>query len=189
VKQEIRRIAMALFPRILAESHFKTDKEGWSHVGDCTLTHSPTGGNPGGCLKAVDRGLSVIFYYVAPIKFLGDKQPASRLEYDIKFEAGNLPLIDDWEVKLAGQGTALVYRPGPPPPPRNQWFHRLVPLRRVTGWTNVTKNRPATIQDLKLVLTRLERLAIRGEFVTGADTGYLDNVVLYSSEVLWDEEP
>ncbi len=178
---------MALFPRILAASDFKTDKDGWAQVGDGTLSHSPTGGNPDGCLKAEDRELSKIFYYVAPTKFLGDKRPASRLEYDIKFEAGDLPRINDWEVKLYSWGTGLVYRPGPPPPPRNQWFHRTVPLRHVTGWTNITKNRPATIQDLKLVLTKLERLAIRGEFVTGPEIGYLDNVVLYSSEVLWPE--
>ena len=181
---------MALYPRILAESHFKTDKEGWTQSGDCIVTYSPTEGNPGGCLKAVDKELSLVFYYRAPVKFLGDKRPASRLEYDIKFVADeDLQRINDWEVKLYRPGTALVYRPGPPPPPSNQWFHRIVPLKHVTGWRNLVTNQPATIQELQYVKAKLESLVIRGEFVTGAETGYLDNVVLYSSEVIVGEEP
>ncbi len=175
---------------ILAESYFEVDKEGWSMQGDCTLTHSPTEGNPGGCLKAVDAVTGDVFYYLAPAKFLGDKRSAVRLDYDIKWvEPRNLPIFAwDREVELAGGGTLLIYHYQIAAPPRNTWFHYSVPLyassstgqRGLGVWTNVTKNRPATDEDFKVVLTSLGKLAIRGEFAHGGpEIGYLDNVVMY----------
>jgi hypothetical protein len=164
---------------ILAESYFTSDMEGWGKQGDCTLTHGAKEGNPGGCLKAVDAATGDVFYYVAPDKFRGDKRSATYLEYDIKWVAAPAVPIFDWdrEVELEGGGMLLIYHTGPPP--RNQWFHCSVPLSAVTGWTNKTKNRPAAGKDFEVVLASLGKLTIRGEFGHGAETGYLDNVVMF----------
>jgi hypothetical protein len=174
---------------ILAESHFEPDSvgvrlDGWSRQGDCTLTQSPTGGNPGGCLMAVDAATGQVFYYVAPEKFLGDKSSAVRLTYDIKWVASaGVPVFAwDREVELAGGGMVLIYHPGGPP--RNIWVSCVVPFAPSAHWTNITSRpRPSTEDDFKVVLSSLGKLAIRGEFGHGPETGYLDNVVMYRAGI------
>jgi len=171
---------------ILAESHFEpvpfgTKYDGWGHQGDCTLTLSPTEGNPGACLKAVDAVTGDVFYYRAPKKFLDDKKSAFRLEYDIKWVASARLPIFPWDrvVEISGSGTVLIYNAAPPT--RNEWVHSVVLFQPIAGlWKNVTANRPATVSDFENVLSSLEKLIIRGEFAHGGpETGFLDNVVLY----------
>ena len=162
---------------VIAESHFDSDIEGWTLEGDGTLTFSSTGGNPGGCLKVVDGVHHDTYYYCAPEKFLGHKLGATRLEYDLKWVSSN-PIYDSVaELTLARGGTLLRYDASLPP--RNIWSHHNVSLSATDGWTNVTENRPATARDFEFVLRSLEALKIRGEFASGSETGFLDNVVMY----------
>jgi Laminin B (Domain IV) len=172
---------------VLTESRFEGAgvKHGWTHSGDCTLTHSLTEGNPGGCLKAKDAVVGGVFYYVAPKFFLGDKKDAFQLDYDIKWVASSSLPIFPWDNELeltGGGGTVLTYRAGTPT--INKWVHVSVPLSPSGGWFNKAQNRPATDDDFKAVLNSLERLAIRGEFAHGGpEFGFLDNVVMYQATV------
>lgn len=160
----------------IAESHFDQDIEGWSIVGDGTLTYSATGGHPGGCLKATDQQRNMVYYFRAPEKFLGAKLGATRLDYDIRF-VSNGPVFDAEEIILVRGDTVLRY--DTTLPQRNVWVHYSVPLAPGDGWTNVTRNRPATAHDFEFVLRSLEEIKIRGEFASGGDVAYLDNVVMY----------
>jgi hypothetical protein len=199
VKPKIRRLTMAKISEavddgsslvvVLAESRFNTDPEGWSSRGDGTLTYSPTDGNPGGCLKAVDRRTGTTYFYVAPNKFLGNKHDADRLEFDIKWVSAGAPYEHERGVEIIGGGVALNYHLGPPP--RDVWNHFSIPLGiNSSGWYNTTANRPATDDDWAAALASLSTLRIRGEYADrGPETGYLDNVVMYGTAVPVHEAP
>jgi Ca2+-binding RTX toxin-like protein len=164
-------------------STFDTDIEGWSFIADVReFRHAIDGGNPGGYLEGVDYTTGETWYFVAAEKYLGDKSAyfGGSLSFDLKQSELSSQFNND-DVVLIGSTVTIV--------------HNI--LRPETDWTSYTLNldtradwrigsetgEVATEAQIQEALASLQTLRIRGEYVSGSDTGGLDNVVLQSANV------
>jgi Laminin B (Domain IV) len=171
-------------PAAFASSTFEGNKEGWTLSNNGALTE-PTlvreGGNPAGNLCGKDEGDGDIWYFVAPLKFLGNASGSvgKRLTFDLK-QGSIYNQVRGRDVVLNGGGLAVTwssrFAPG------LDWTPYSVRLDDASGWKIDEPNgpgTPATEADLKTVLSDLRSLRIRGEFFDGLnDTACLDNVYL-----------
>jgi hypothetical protein len=173
-------------------STFDVDADGWTIVGDANGAagipngyslqpyHDVTGGNPGGAIFAVDDGIGLDWYWQAPPKLLGHRP--NLYDWTLSFEL-KVPVSSDYpnrpDVILAGDGLTLVIDAGPNPSPMS-WDRFDVRLAADHGW-KVTRldGIDATEAQIRGVLSNLSVLRIRGEYLVGIDTGYLDNVRLH----------
>jgi hypothetical protein len=163
-------------------SSFDTSDEGWLARGDTSglayaTVYSPTDGNPGGCIRASDAGTDV-WYFVAPLRFLGDVGSAYGLElrWDLRQGATDSQ-IEAPDVVLTGESLSLVVDAGPSP--GSAWTSYKVRLDATGGWRVGALNGPtATETQIRSVLSALNEFRIRGEFRSGDDTEWLDNVIL-----------
>lgn len=176
---------------VLASSHFDSGTEGWTTSFDAT--NSPTAtyeaavgnGTPKGSISATDSGAGAYWHFVAPTAFLGAKSSAygGALSFDLMQThlsggtTANLPPV----VKLAGAGLTLGvffnYAPS-----TSQFTSYNVALDTSATWkvldVNGNTTGTATAAQMQSVLGSLTALQIRGEYWTGLDKGYLDNVVM-----------
>ncbi|MFO0829423.1 MAG: laminin B domain-containing protein [Phycisphaerales bacterium] len=163
-------------------STFDVDSEGWTALGDFSapVTWVATGGNPGGHIKVVDSVSGGVVYFRAPDKFLGDRSAAygRTLTFDLKQTISGSPnQFDAVDVFLTGGGLTLAFDLANNPP-IGSWQSFSVPLSEA-GWRLNTLTGPsASAADMLVALSSLTDLRIRAEYQTGADTDYLDNVVL-----------
>lgn len=160
------------------ESTFDSSAEGWVISGDATSglpTFLATGGNPGGHIEADDSVSGGIWYFQAPTKFLGDLSGAygELLQFDLR-QSGSGSQISRDDVILNGGGLQLTLDTLANPLPVGEWVSYSVRLDESEAWMN--GGAAATAADLLFVLSSLDRLRIRGEYINGADTGRLDNV-------------
>ncbi len=163
-------------------SGFTMGTDDWLITGDANSSSvkpdfNGTGGNPDGLISAKDEATGGVWFFVAPAKYLGDnKQVAGmNLRFDLKVDATPTRPFDDVDVKLEGGGVTLVYDT-PNNPVGGTWTSYVVPLK-ASGWkVKSLTGAAATDADLNTVLANTTALWIRGEFNTGPDTGYLDNV-------------
>lgn len=178
------------------ENTFEETIEGWRVEGDAQggssfPFHEDSGGNPGGHLRVVDDVQGGIWYWVAPSTYHGDKSAfyGGTLAFDLK-QSTRSSQFDSVDVAIEGREGALYYkREGTEGNPQTEWTHYETPLEEsgnwrydeggsapgVGAWGNAEE---AGIEDIQTVLGNVQALHIRGEFVSGADTGYLDNVRL-----------
>jgi Laminin B (Domain IV) len=173
----------------LAISTFDTDIEGWTLQNDATGPfYEATGGNPGGHLRAVDLAIGETWRWSAPAKFLGDKSAAfgGLLTYDLSQSGLGTTFVAS-EVILVDTGPTpdliLVFNTGPDPAFFPEWSSYVVALDANAGWQVDSLAGPlATDAQLLAVLSSLDRLLIRGEFLSNpvGDVGRLDNVSLQS---------
>jgi hypothetical protein len=161
-------------------STFDTEDEGWRITGDAQgssvlPTHHLTGGNPGGYISATDNVQGGVWYFKAPAAFHGDYSVAygTELEFDLKQSSLNSQ-FNSVDVYLRGGGLELTY--DTPNNPGTVWTSYRLALTEAGGW-RIGGAIPTQAQMLQ-VLGDVTDLQIRGEFVTGADTGSLDNVRL-----------
>ena len=171
----------------IIRSNFDANRDGWRASGDSTSTIPTwvaTGGNPDGHIRVNDQRLGGVWFYDAPAKFLGNKAGAYglTLDFDLR-QTGSGSQFDIADVALEGAGLILTIDAGPNPLPLGNWVTYSVLLSETAGWQSVTDHRtlsgtPATKSDLLAVLGSLERMRIRGEFISGSDIGRLDNVTL-----------
>lgn len=162
----------------IISSTFDSNNEGWQILGDSTSsisTYVTTGGNPGGFVQANDRVAGGVWYFNAPSKFLGNVSGAygQSLLFDLN-QTGSGPQFNAADVILNGGGLQLTYDTGSNPLPLGQWVSYSVIFNESGGWLNGSVS--ATQADMLVVLGSLDRLRIRGEFITGSDEGALDNV-------------
>ncbi len=163
-------------------STFDAHDDDWQVAGDAeegrqTPQYLTTGGNPGGHIAANDDVTGGTWYWAAPEKFLGNQGAAyqKRLSFDLKQSNLN-EQFDEADVMLVGAGQTLVLdlanNPG------TDWTSYSVMLSESANWKRGSlEGEPATAADLRAVLGDLTQLWIRGEYVTGSDTGSLDNVI------------
>lgn len=163
-------------------SEFSVSADGWAIVGDSLgpVTWQATGGIPGGTIRVTDESVGGVMYWDAPAKFTGNQLAAygRTLSFSIKHVIGgsSQPFSSE-DVILGGVGLTLVYDWGANPPP-GVWTTYTIPLTE-TGWrVGSLGGPPATTVQMKAVLGSLDSILIRAEFQNGADTDYLDNVVL-----------
>ncbi|MCR9126268.1 MAG: DUF4214 domain-containing protein [Rhodobacteraceae bacterium] len=159
-------------------STFDEGIEGWSFINDVReFRHVPDNGNPGGYLEAVDYATGETWYYVAPTVFLGDKSSfyGGRFGFDLRQSATTSQFQND-DVVLTGGGQRLVHaitHPG------TDWTSYSLSLGTEGDWRLGSESGAvATESQIRAVLASLDSLLVRGEFVSGDDTGGLDNVVL-----------
>lgn len=166
-------------------SFFDEGSEGWTAVGDTSVgvEYLPTGGRTGSGLRVKDDATGGVWYWVAAAKFLGNQSSAfgRSLRFDLKQVLSSGPdQFETDDVVIETTGLRLVFDI-PSPPTDGTWRTYEVPLIAAAGWkVSSSSGAAATDEQLKSALTNITRLLIRGEFQTGPDTGFLDNVVLGS---------
>lgn len=166
-----------------ARSDFSIDDENWTLTGDSTSptpTYFSSGGNPEGYINGTDLGLSGAWYFNAPDKFLGDVSIVlgGTLSYDLRQRNTGGPFFEQPDVILNGGGLQLVFDTTPTPTDPD-WTSYSITLDASAGWkVGDLSGILATQSQLNTVLSNLEQLRIRGEFITGTDNGDLDNVIL-----------
>jgi hypothetical protein len=165
--------------RTLIRHDFTDSAREWIVSGDtrpADAIFSPTGGNPGGCITGVDEALGETWYFLAPTTVLQQLPKAvnGTISYSLKQSGAMVSLFDD-DVVIVGPAGRLSYRF--PTAPGTDWTDFSVQLSTTAGWT-WNWNRRATQAQIEQVLATPTLLEIRGEFVTGDDTGSLDNFAL-----------
>ncbi|MGE0385108.1 MAG: laminin B domain-containing protein [Gammaproteobacteria bacterium] len=162
-------------------STFDTDADGWTATGDVESqipVWLAAGGNPGGTIEVDDSTTGGVWYFEAPSKFKGDQSLAHgrTLSFDL-YQRGSGPQFERADVILQGAGLILELDAGPSPLPLETWQSYSVLLAAASGWT-VAGGAAASDAQMLAVLGDLQRLRIRGEFITGTDFGRIDNVRL-----------
>ena len=160
--------------------------DGWLIFGDAEGGRGEpdfvaSGGNPGGHVSADDDVQGGTWYHQAPFKYHGDFSGAYGMTFTFDLKQSTLASqFDSNDVILTGGGVTIAVDAGSNP--GTAWTSYTVVLDESAGWAlDVWDGTPATQADIQTVLSDLTDLRIRGEFVVGADTGGLDNVVLNST--------
>jgi hypothetical protein len=177
--------------RVSAESTFNADADGWSCINDCTnFTFHTTGGNPGGFITAEDLQLGPRWRFSAPAKFLGDQSAAfgGVLSFDLSQDplSAGTSSPSGADVVLFDGTTSIFLDIAGVPDIYPNWTSWSVPLDLSAPWRASTGDVAAggittplgfaTEEQMLTVLSSLTGLFIAGEFWTGTDRGYLDNV-------------
>src|SRR5437870_610178 len=128
-------ILQASAGRTLVRHEFTASAEGWQVSGD-TATVEPifdaAGGNPGGCITAVDEQLGETWYFRAPAAVLQQLPAAIRgtISFSLKQDGGIPSLVDD-DVVILGPAGRLSYRF--PMGPGAEWTDFSVQLSEKAG--------------------------------------------------------
>lgn len=169
----VTTISSESFATIYAETHFNTGLEGWTAVGDGSISWQATGGNPGGYLQAVDPALGINTDAAAPMPFLGDWSSLDGigwLSVDLTIISGG-NVTDGEMFQISGPGgAAYVLWPITAGPPHGQWDTFSVRMDK-SAWTMTS----GTWEGL---LLNVQSLLIDLEHINGVETTGLDNVVL-----------
>ena len=173
-------------------SSFDTSIEGWRVAGDAQggsafPYHESSGGNPGGHLRVEDDVQGGVWYWVASPAFLDDKSAyyGGRLTFDLQQSSTSSQFTDVADVVLVGgSGVELVYDfGGDSSHPNTSWTGYELTLDESDDWRVGTYDgTAATRSQVQSVLGDLTEMRIRGEYVSGADTGRLDNPALVPPE-------
>ncbi|KAG1650313.1 Iron-regulated protein FrpA [Nymphon striatum] len=154
--------------------------------GDVSTTlisiHVATGGNPGGFAEAVDFATGQVWYWTAPTAFLGDKGAyyGGTLSYDL-IQSGPGEFDDD-DLVLTGGGITIALDHAAP---GIDWTAYSVALSTDADWRVDNEDGVvATAAQIQTVLDDLQTLYIRGEYISGDDTGGLDNVVMSADNIV-----
>jgi len=178
----------------IATSTFDKGDDGWTTTFDARCQPTPcytaTGGNPGGAIYSEDALQGVPFYFIAPPKFLGNVSRAyqQHLTFDMRQSIRDRTPTNYPDIVLVGAGgTQLVF--DTPNNPHVVWGNYDVPLTPTTGWHKGTIAGPRpTAAEMQAVLGALTALRIRGDYIYGQATCFMDNVVLGGSAVPVVEE-
>jgi hypothetical protein len=165
-------------------SYFSTDDEGWTVTGDAQgvsakPVYQDSEGNPGGYISARDDVAGGVWYWSAPDKFLGNRSSSYGEKFTFELKQSSLEnQFDADDLILVGKEMQLVFNTLQNP--ELTWTRYTVILDEEAGWRyNDADGAMVNKDDLIKVLSNLVTLKIRGEYVTGEDTGGLDNVILY----------
>jgi hypothetical protein len=167
-------------------STFDKGIDGWRIEGDAQggsalPNYEETGGNPGGHISAIDDVQGGVWYFVAPANFRGDKSEfyGGTITFDLIQNRTDSQFSSD-DIKLSGGGIDLVYDFGDADThPRTDWTAYSATLEESDDWIVDGTGEQATAEQIQTVLADVTRLHVRGEYVSGSDTGYLDNPTLW----------
>lgn len=170
-------------PLCMVTSTFSSSSDGWiirnnDESGSSDPNYVATGGNPDGHISADDNRPNITWFFQAPSKFHGDFSAALGLTLTFDLKQSSLSSqFDLRDVVLSGGGLSIHLdtraNPG------TEWTSYIIRLDETADWGVGSLSGPAaTESDMLTVLSDLTNLLIRGEFVSGPDTGSLDNVVL-----------
>lgn len=170
-------------------SSFDSGNEGWQVVGDAqggsaVPTHHSKGGvNNSGFISADDDVAGGTWYWSAPSEFLGDKSEfyGESLSFYLNQSSttsqfNNNDIIIEGE---NGENNTLIYDFGNESShPGINWTHYQVQLDETDNWKIQKSGETPSQSKFKSIISNISRIWIRGEYVTGSDTGGLDHVVL-----------
>ena len=160
-------------------STFEADDDGWTLGGNGATKPElrAAGGNPGGHLCAMDAVSGDLWYFIAPVHFLGDASRAFglRLTWDLKQDQ-MFQQIKGRDVVLQGNGLSVVFNIRATP--AREWTPYQVRIDGASGWKlDQDPDFPAATEaQLKTLLRNVTSLRLRGEFADGPDGACLDNV-------------
>ena len=169
-------------------STFDLNDEGWKVIGDAQddsvlPNYIASGGASGGYVSAKDDTLGGVWYWEAPLQFLGDQSFAYQRNLGFFLTQSNTSSqFESPDVILAGNGITLTLTVAYYP--LTTWTPYNITLSETAGWMNAETDQPATQAEMQAVLQALTTLRIRGEYRSGADTGGLDTVVLGSAPLV-----
>lgn len=163
--------------KVVAESQFYFDMEGWSTKGKCEdLAHEAK------MVRGSDKGKGM-WFYAAPSKFLGNKGVlhGGKLQYKLGFFEYNSEgedFVQDYDVvmissvhslKLGVKGLIEAWK-----------FSNEVTVNFNVeqGWAVMSTGKAASEKELTNVLSTLSGLYIRGAYYVGHETNYLQEVRL-----------
>jgi hypothetical protein len=160
----------------LAESNFSTGSDGWTAAPKSAEWDSTTG--------TMSVSAMTLFFetnvWVAPAKFLGNKSAAYNGKFQFDQRTSTPP---DWEgqVLLSGAAFTIIH---PVAPPSTNFSTRSVNLYP-EGWTHLASGLSVRQSEFLAILSRLDRLEIRAEFVRHNIEGTaLDNVRLLGPQTV-----
>ena len=176
-------------------SDFSVDIDGWLTYGDdgaapMSISYNPTGGNPGGCISAVDWTTGVWYWY-GPSKFRGNL--SDYYDCELKFDLMQnryLIQVNAYDVMLFnGSGDTMVFNTPINPNPINTWEHYEIALSTGVGWkygSSIAVGAPnLTATQLAAILGDVKKIRIRAEFEgLFEETDYLDNVILTCTDLV-----
>ena len=176
--------------KVLVESTFDSDLEGWTRsdtpsplpgtvVGDAGsfIVFAPSGGNPGGYARLVDRRLGAREYFVAPAPFsrdylsLGD----ARFVFDIARFTGSDPHDLSVEVRVFSTGGAFRWAaPTPPPGVFDGWTTFSASIRK-DQWFHFAGTEPLFEATFEEVFSDVQRVEVSATYTSTGGSAGLDN--------------
>jgi hypothetical protein len=156
-------------------SDFSADLDGWTAQGDGSISHSPTGGNPGGFLRSSDPAAGSNTDAFAPAKFLGDwsayDNGAGSVSADLTIIDANGPHTEGVEFLISGPGGVASFRfPTSGGPSVGTWTTYSLPISQ-SAWNITSGNWASLLSDVQVFRIDLE-------FISGTEATGLDNVRL-----------
>lgn len=159
---------------VAASSTFDSGREGWTTDAD-----GDQGWDNQGFLSGTDLSTGGNWYFCAPSEYRGDKSLCygGTLQFDLKQEKVDNP-FDREEIMLTGAGMTLTMDFPSISHPNAAWTHYTVALNEYGGWLKQSTGTAPTSGEFLAVMSSLTSLRIRGEYRSGADQAWLDNVVM-----------
>lgn len=172
-------LAIPLTTPELTSTFAETD-EGWRLEGDgdeITLFTSEDDPTTDGYICATDRSTGVYWYFKSPEAWAGDRSDllGGSLTFSLRTEPGDGRDVRD-DVILVSNDVTLAYRT--PDVPNEEWSAYTVPLSDDVVWLSSATGSPATNDEIEAVLADLIEIQIRGEYISGSDTGCMDEASL-----------
>ncbi|WP_168207792.1 laminin B domain-containing protein [Spirosoma sp. KCTC 42546] len=157
-------------------STFTQGAAGWQIISNGMTTDakfSSAGGNPDGYIYSSDFA-SGIWYFMAPKSVTDQLKFAygQRLHFDLK-QSGTQDQQNKDDVILISGKVKLALKTGHPP--GTDWTSYSIKLDESGAWKK-NGTSALTEDEFRLVLSNIDQLWIRGEFINGADQGCLDSV-------------
>ena len=163
---------------VIYKNSFTQNAQGWTITGDAqggsvVPTYHSTGGNPGGFIGATDNVAGGVWYFNAAAKFLDHMKTAygNTLRFDLE-QSDIISQFDAKDVIITGNGIEIFYNTASNP--GTTWTKYRVPLK-ASEWIKTSTNVSPTRSEMKGILKNITQLWIRGEYISGPDTGGLDN--------------
>lgn len=156
---------------------FDFDEEGWTYYNDANQSWDGTVGNPPGSLKNVDRAQGTWHGFQASTAFLGDFSSYFGGTFEFQMMATGTSDGGPTQPDLTLSGGGLTLALDLPRPSNTVFSMRSVSLDLRSDWrVGSLSGAVATEPQVRQVLADVTQLRLRGEFISGADTSYLDNV-------------
>eukprot|EP00297_Palpitomonas_bilix_P015130 CAMPEP_0113881966 /NCGR_PEP_ID=MMETSP0780_2-20120614/8679_1 /TAXON_ID=652834 /ORGANISM="Palpitomonas bilix" /LENGTH=214 /DNA_ID=CAMNT_0000868901 /DNA_START=420 /DNA_END=1064 /DNA_ORIENTATION=+ /assembly_acc=CAM_ASM_000599 len=166
--------------RILVQSDFTTDKEGWSSTGHGGIVQKTS------MLFANDADCD-IWYFVAPSKFLGDQSAAYNgfLNFRLghfEFSSGGKGMIRDFDVILESAFARISLGVKDVVPPWVGSSRSSLALSEYGGWVVIETGLAPTRHQFVQVIASLTGLKIRGGYYHGFESTWIDAVTLVEGD-------
>jgi len=155
------------------ETTFEIGLEGWTAVGDGSISWQSAGGNPGAYFQASDPATGANTWAVAPPEYLGNwlaLDGSGVLSADLTIISGG-SVSEGAMFQVSGPGGSAEYVwPASAGPPHGQWatYSRTIAESEWTVTSGTWAGLLANVTDLRIDM----------EHITGVETTGLDNVRL-----------